>query len=129
MTYIASHIFQFEDIEVEIIVGKSLKTKREAEILSTSSKLHFAILYTDKIIIGNGDEHHLIVHKSDTDLYQFRVCRDTKLCYRTDEDYERVTWDEALEFASTHYKKFSSLPYTFESSAYYICDEDTFDFN
>ncbi|WP_336769629.1 hypothetical protein [Bacillus bombysepticus] len=129
MKYTASHIFQFEDIEVEIIVGKSLNTKREAEILSTSSKLYLATLYVDKIVIGNADENPLIINKSDTDLYQFKVCRDTKLCYRTDEDLERITWDEALEFASTHYKGFSSLPYSFESSAYYICEEDKFELN
>lgn len=86
MCYIASQIFQYEDLEVEIVMKKSIKTREDAERIVKSSELSFAKLYNDKIIIGKGKKC-IILKSEDEDLYQFRVCRDSTSCFRTDDDY------------------------------------------
>lgn len=126
MSYIAGHVFQYEDLEVAIIVGKSIKTREEAESIANSSKVSFAKLYNDKIVIGNGEEY-MVLHSEDKDLYQFSVYRDGDLCFSTDEDYEKISWNEAIEYASTHYDRFS-LPVSLGSLAYFTCEEDKFEF-
>ncbi|MCK2000165.1 hypothetical protein MZM54_02040 [[Brevibacterium] frigoritolerans] len=127
MSYIAGHIFQYEDLEVAIVVGKSIKTREEAERIANSSKVSFAKLYNDKIVIGKG-EKYMVLHSEDKNLYQFSVCRDGDLCFRTDEDYEKISWKEAIAYASTHYERFT-LPVSLGSLAFFTCEEDKFEFN
>ncbi|MFF2289968.1 hypothetical protein [Peribacillus butanolivorans] len=70
----------------------------------------------------------MVLNSEDKDSYQFSVYRDSSLCVRTDEDYEKISWKEAIEYASTHYKRFS-LPVSLGSLAYFTCEEDKFEFN
>ncbi len=125
MNFVTTIGYHDAGFEVEIIVCKTTRSKSEAEKIGNSSTLNRAILHTDKIVIGKGN-HSIIINKADKDLYQFKVCRDTeetKNKILSDEDYERISWDQAIKYFNEEYKNFS-LPYSLESHYYGVYENE-----
>lgn len=115
-------------LEVELVLPYDFETKHEAERvgngpLFTSSKLHL-----NKMVIGKGTNQFTIA-KEDTKLYQFRVCRlsaeelEKKVYMLAPEDYENITWDEAVAYIYETYEH-ASLPFTLESYYYAIYENE-----
>lgn len=97
------------NFEMEILVHSSAETKEEAEKIGNSGKFHIGYLYDDKLIIKG---EILTIKREETDKYQFRVCREWKPVV-SDEDYEDLTWDEAIKYLIEEEKR--TLPFTLES--------------
>lgn len=98
--------------EMEILVHSSAKTKEEAAKIGNSDKFHIGYLYDDKLVIKG---ENLTIKREQTDKYQFRVCREWKPLV-SHEDYEDLTWDEAIKYLINEEKR--SLPFTLESYSF-----------
>ncbi|PGK51758.1 hypothetical protein CN918_28620 [Priestia megaterium] len=114
--------------EVEIVIPEKSATKIEAEKLGNDSKLNMAMLHNDKIVVGKGNKTFFI-NKQDTHLYQFRVCRlkedeiQSKGNIVSHDDYESISWDEAISYFNLKYKN-CSLPFPLESYFYVVYNKD-----
>ena len=125
MNFVTTIGYHDAGFEVEIIVCKTSKSKDEAEKVGNRSTLDKAMLHTDKIIIGKGTDS-IIIYKADKDSYQFKICPDieeTKNKLLSDEDYERVSWDQAIQYFYKEYKHFS-LPFSLEAHYYGVYENE-----
>ncbi len=100
------------EFEMEILVSAA-ETKMKAKEIGESGSFHIGYLYDDKLIIKG---ETLTIEKEETDKYQFRVCRDESKSVWRPEDYEDLTWDEAIKYLIEERKV--TLPYTLESYYY-----------
>jgi len=109
------------NFEVEILVHSSVETIEQSEKIGKSDEFHIGYLYEDKLVIkGN----KLTIKKEETDKYQFRVCKVWKPIV-SDEDYESLTWDEAIKYLIEQEKR--TLPFTLESYYYGVLKENPFE--
>jgi hypothetical protein len=104
-------------LEMEILVNSSAETKEEAEKIGNSGKFHIGYLNDDKLIIKG---EILTIKREEMDKYQFRICREWKPIV-SDEDYEELTWDEAIKYLIEEKKE--TLPFPLES--YYFTAYET----
>lgn len=106
--------------EMEILVDSSAETKKEGEKIGNSGKFHIGYLYEDKLVIK---EENLTIKREQTDKYQFRVCRESKLVVNH-EDYEDITWDEAIKYLIEVENR--TLPFTLESYYFGVFETQPF---
>lgn len=128
MNFITTIGYHDAYFEVEIVVHQNSKTKKEAEKIGNENDLYKAMFYDDKIMVGKG-EKIFTIHKSDKDLYQFRICFLTEEEIQNKgnivsfEDYKNISWDEALQYFCKEYKEFS-LPFSLESYYYTVYENE-----
>lgn len=112
--------------EVKITLPEKTRTRSEAKELGNHNKLYFAKLYMNKIVVGK-DEKRFIIEPQDTHLYQFSICRlndseiESKGYMLSSEDYENVSWREAMEYFKKEYKDVS-LPFALEAYYYSVLE-------
>ncbi|PGK51711.1 hypothetical protein CN918_28385 [Priestia megaterium] len=127
MSYVASHVFQYEDLEVEIVLAKLLKTRKEAELLAANPAIREVLLYPDKMVIGRGD-NQWVIKKENKELYQFKLCENSNEIVRLDSDYKKITWNEAIHYILSTSQS-NSMQMRMHSTAYYTCRAEVFDFS
>ncbi|KAB2429236.1 hypothetical protein F8168_14275 [Bacillus cereus] len=108
------------NFEMEILVYSFAETKEEAELIGNSDKFHIGYLYDDKFIIKG---ETLTIKREQTDKYQFRVNREWEPV-ASDEDYEDLTWDEAIKYLIEEENR--KLPLTLESYYFRIFETQPF---
>ncbi|WP_337078810.1 hypothetical protein [Bacillus subtilis] len=116
--------------EMKILVSSAV-TNKEAEKIGKSNRFHIGYLYDDKLILKG---ETLRITKEETDKYQFRVCREDKYLSRvcrdesklmvSDEDYEDLSWEEAIKYLIEERK--ATLPFTLESVYYGVKETHPF---
>ncbi|AYK68287.1 hypothetical protein D9C11_23505 (plasmid) [Bacillus subtilis subsp. subtilis] len=108
------------EFEMQILVSSSV-TKKKAEKVGNSGSFHIGYLYDDKLIMKG---ETLTISKEETDKYQFRVCRDESKLMLRPEDYECLTWEEAIKYLIEERKV--TLPFTLESYYYGVHETQPF---
>ncbi len=114
MTFIGYHDGH---LQVEIMVAKDIENKVKAEFIAESEEFDKIYVYKNRILISED----IVIKKDEIEKYKFKVCRTPKIVV-SDEDYQEISWDEALNFL-TEDNGFE-LPFSLEAFNYKVCEDD-----